>query len=83
MARLKNTKLSKPIAYFQLAQNGVYVSVTDMLSELRIEHSKDKAKFDELGMEQCLTVMAYLQLILDSVPLDGPVPSPNDYLTDN
>lgn len=83
MSNLSTTRLSKPIAYFQLEQQGVFVSVTDMLTELRIEFESDRINYDQLGMNQCLAVISYLQLVFDSVPIDGPVPLPNDYLTKN
>ena len=81
MTTIRSSRLSQPIAYFQLAQNGLFVSIIDMLHELRLEHANCQENNDHEGMREIFIVTSYLQLILDSTPIDGPVLSPNDYLT--
>ena len=80
MSQIKSKRLSSPIAFFQLSQQGLYVNIFDLLTELRLEHSACQHDGDYEGQREIFIVTSYLQLILDSTPIDGPVITPADYL---
>lgn len=80
MTNIRSPRLNKSIAFIQLAQQGLFVSLFDLLGELRMEHSACVEEGDVDGIRDVVVVISFLQLILDNTPIDSPVLSPNDYL---